>query len=194
MPVGFKNATSGAVQVAVDAVQAAAAKHSFLSVTKQGVSAVVHTLGNPHGHVILRGGAGKTNYDPASVANAVQLISKSGATPNVIVDCSHGNSQKKHTNQPVVAAALATQISQGNADIVGVMIESNIKAGNQKLNPGQTEVEALEYGLSITDACIDLETTAETLEVLAQAVRQRQVVRCSPAACPPSVGGTPPLF
>lgn len=209
MPIGFKNATSGDVQarkhtstpniqppnlvltwavtqVAADAVQAAAAKHSFLSVTPQGLCAIVHTHGNAHGHVILRGGAKGTNYDSDSVANAVAVLTKSGAPTNVVVDCSHGNSLKKHTNQPGVAAEVGRQVAQGNHNLVGVMIESNIKAGNQKLKPGETVVESLEYGVSVTDACVDLEATAEMLAVLARAVRQRKAHRSSPETCPPS--------
>jgi len=177
MPVGFKNATSGDVQVAADAVQAAKARHSCLGLAPQGHGAIVHTAGNPYGHLILRGGKSGTNYDDSSIANAAAVLRQSGCKPNVIVDCSHGNSEKKHQNQPLVAAAVAQQVAQGNLDIVGVMLESNIHAGKQQLSPGETLVEDLQYGVSVTDACIDLQTTATTLGVLAKATRERRLRR-----------------
>mmetsp|Transcript_31198 Transcript_31198/g.48839 ORF Transcript_31198/g.48839 Transcript_31198/m.48839 type:complete len:403 (-) Transcript_31198:2106-3314(-) len=131
MPVGFKNGTSGDVQVAIDAVRAALYPHSFLSVTTQGTVAIVSTDGNPDCHLILRGGAKTTNYDKDSIASATALLEKAKLEPRIIVDCSHGNSQKLHTNQPKVVADIASQLESGTSTIKGVMIESNLKEGNQ---------------------------------------------------------------
>jgi len=174
MPVGFKNATSGDMQVAADAIKSSNSAHSFLSVTKQGLTAIVHTLGNPYGHIILRGGKSGTNYDAASIKKAEDSLVKGGQKPWVIVDCSHGNSEKNHKNQPKVAAVVGEQVAAGNKSIIGVMLESNINEGNQKLDPGKTVVSTLQYGVSITDACIHLEDTAGVLEGLAASVRTRR--------------------
>merc|ERR1711959_357969 len=174
MPVGFKNATSGDMQIAADAIKSASNPHSFIGVTKQGLSAIVHTAGNPYAHIILRGGKSGTNYDAASVHRARETLDKGSLKPWVVVDCSHGNSEKKHKNQPKVAAALASQIAGGDTSIVGLMLESNIREGNQKLDPGKTVVSGLEYGVSVTDACIDIDETAKVLENLATAVRRRR--------------------
>jgi 3-deoxy-7-phosphoheptulonate synthase len=166
-PVGFKNGTSGNVQIAVEAVQAAGHPHTFLGHTKYGQSAIFFTTGNPHCHVILRGGRKTTNYDSASVARACSLLEKAGLPARVMVDCSHANSNKDHTRQPTVCRELAAQIAAGERRIVGVMIESNLVAGSQKLVKGKP----LTYGQSITDACIGWDTTKELLNDLAAAVR-----------------------
>ena len=138
MPVGFKNATSGDMQVAADAIKSSNNGHSFLSVTKQGLTAIVHTNGNPYAHIILRGGKSGTNYDAASIQKAEETLAKGGQKPWIVVDCSHGNSEKKHANQPKVAASIAEQVAAGSTSLCGVMLESNIHEGNQKLDPGKT--------------------------------------------------------
>ncbi|CAJ49763.1 phospho-2-dehydro-3-deoxyheptonate aldolase,Phe-sensitive, partial [Bordetella avium 197N] len=170
-PVGFKNGTDGNVKIAVDAIKAASQPHHFLSVTKGGHSAIVSTAGNEDCHVILRGG--KTpNYDAASVDAACQDLSKAGLAQRVMVDASHANSSKNPQNQPLVADDLARQMESGDQRIVGVMIESHLVGGRQDLLAGQ----ALTYGQSITDGCIDWDTSVQTLERLAQGVRQRRRV------------------
>ena len=174
MPVGFKNATSGDLQIAGDAIKSANNPHSFLSVTKQGLTAIVHTLGNPHAHMILRGGKSGTNYDAESMQKARDVLEKSQVDQWIIIDCSHGNSNKDHKNQPKVAAAVGDQVAAGDKSIIGVMLESNIHEGAQKLDPGKTVVSSLKYGVSVTDKCIDIETTAEVMETLAAAARKRR--------------------
>jgi 3-deoxy-7-phosphoheptulonate synthase len=167
-PVGFKNGTGGNVKIAVDAVWAASHSHHFLAVMKDGRSAVAATLGNPDGHVILRGG--KTpNYDAESVAQACELLEAAGLSARVIVDASHANSGKKPDNQPLVAAAIAEQVEAGSDRIAGVMIESHLVGGRQDLVPGKP----LTYGQSITDGCIDWETSLSCLRRLAVAARKR---------------------
>lgn len=171
-PIGFKNGTDGNVGVAIDSVQSASSPHHFMGVTKQGVSAITTTKGNDNCFIILRGSSKGTNYDAASVAEVENRI---GAKPiNVMVDCSHGNSQKDFRNQPKVLASVAQQIAAGDRKLVGVMIESNIHEGNQKSN--DTGLADLEYGVSITDACVSFETTETMLRALASAVRQRRAL------------------
>ncbi|KAJ5623902.1 hypothetical protein N7510_000211 [Penicillium lagena] len=171
-PVGFKNGTDGSLGVAVDAIGAVRHPHHFLSVTKPGVVSIVGTVGNPDCFVILRGGTKGPNYDAASIKDAKEKLISKGLTPRLMVDCSHGNSEKNHKNQPKVAAVLGEQIAAGETAIMGVMIESNINEGNQKVPP---EGKAgLKYGVSITDACIDWADTESVLENLAQAVRARR--------------------
>jgi len=165
-PIGFKNGTDGNVQIAIDAVRAAAHQHSFLGVTKQGLAAIVNTKGNDSCHIILRGANTGPNYSAEHVGRAAEALSKAKLLPRVMVDCSHGNSQKDHNNQPKVAEELAKQISSGSTAVMGVMIESNIVAGRQDLGTDPTQ---LVYGQSITDACVDLETTEKMLATLAQA-------------------------
>jgi len=169
-PVGFKNGTSGNVQIAVEAVQAAGHAHTFLGHTKYGQSAIFFTAGNPYCHVILRGGRKTTNYDSASIEQACSLLGKADLPRRVMVDCSHANSNKDHTRQPAVCQDVAAQVANGAREIFGVMLESNLVAGAQKLVKGK----ALTYGQSITDACIDWETTEELLGELASAVRSRK--------------------
>lgn len=170
MPVGFKNGTDGSIQIAIDAIGAARHPHHFLSVTKQGISAIVTTTGNDCCHLILRGSNHGPNYDAASVAEAAARLRAEGVPHRVMLDCSHGNSNKDYRRQPAVVQDVAGQINAGSDDICGVMIESHLKEGNQKLVDKQT----LTYGQSITDACISWETTAPLLDELAAAVRARR--------------------
>ena len=174
MPVGFKNSTSGNFQIAADACGSAINPHTFLSVTKQGLAAIVHTNGNPDCHVILRGGHSGPNYEAEHVKECTDILRKSNTNPRIIVDCSHGNSRKIHTNQPFVAQSISEQLSAGNNDIMGVMVESNITEGKQKFTPGVTLKTSLIYGQSITDACVDVATTDLLLADLAQGVRTRR--------------------
>jgi 3-deoxy-7-phosphoheptulonate synthase len=168
-PVGFKNGTDGNVRIALDAVKSASQPHHFLAVTKDGRSAIASTTGNDDCHIILRGGK-TTNYDAASVEAACGEAVKSGIRPAVMIDASHANSSKKPENQPLVLADVGTQIAAGDRRIIGVMVESNIVAGRQDLEPGKPLV----YGQSITDGCIGWETTVGALEKLANAVAARR--------------------
>jgi 3-deoxy-7-phosphoheptulonate synthase len=169
-PVGFKNGTDGNVRIAIDAVLSASHPHHFLAVNKQGHTGIATTTGNADCHVILRGG--KTpNYDTASIDAACQQLAKAGLAPRLMVDVSHGNSSKKPENQPLVIEDIAGQIRSGEHRILGVMIESHLRAGRQDLVTGR----ALEYGQSITDGCIDWPTSLQVLEQLADAVAQRRV-------------------
>ncbi len=170
MPVGFKNGTGGSVQIAVDAIRSAAHPHHFLSVTKQGLAAIVTTRGNQQCHLILRGGNSGPNYDAASVEAAVAALDKAELRPAIMVDCSHANSRKDHQNQPKVAEVVADQIARGTRAIVGVMLESFLVGGRQEPAPGRT----LTYGQSITDACLDWDSTLPVMKLLAQAVKKRR--------------------
>jgi 3-deoxy-7-phosphoheptulonate synthase len=170
MPVGFKNGTRGTVVIAVEAVRAARHPHHFLSVTKQGLTAIVATKGNLDCHVILRGGAGKPNYEPEFIASTVELLESSGLDGSVMVDCSHANSGKDHERQAVVAAAVGKQIAEGSTGVFGIMLESFLVGGRQDQQPG---VE-LTHGQSITDACMSWEATVPVIEGLADSVRQRR--------------------
>jgi 3-deoxy-7-phosphoheptulonate synthase len=170
MPVGFKNGTDGDVQVAVDACRASATSHTFFGVTQAGAAAVVTTAGNADTHVILRGGRGGPNYSAPHVAKALDLITAAGLPRRIMVDASHGNSSKDYRRQPAVAESLAEQLTDGESGVVGVMLESFLVAGRQE--PG--DPATLTYGQSVTDACMDIEMTAGTLETLAAAVRARR--------------------
>jgi len=170
MPVGFKNGTGGSISIAVDAIVAASRPHHFLSVTKQGVSAIVSTKGNDSCHIILRGSTRGTNYDPESIAEIEAALGEKDLPPHVMVDCSHGNSLKDFRNQPAVAQALAEQIATGSRTVSAAMIESNLVEGAQKL----ADPSELTYGQSVTDSCIGWETTVDLLDELASAVRQRR--------------------
>jgi 3-deoxy-7-phosphoheptulonate synthase len=170
MPVGFKNGTDGDVQVAVDACRASAAGHTFFGVTHHGAAAVVTTAGNPDTHVILRGGRGGPNYEPSHVAKALDLITAAGLPRRLMVDASHGNSGKDHRRQPVVTASLADQVAAGEQGLTGVMLESFLREGRQEPGPPGT----LTYGQSVTDACMDIATTAAVLTGLAAAVQTRR--------------------
>lgn len=157
--VGFKNGTDGGLTVAINALQSVSSPHRFLGINKDGAVSVIHTAGNAYGHVVLRGGNGKPNYDSVSVAMCEKELEKHGITPNIMIDCSHANSNKNHELQPLVMDNVANQIIEGNKSIIGVMIESNIGAGNQNI---PEDLNQLEYGVSVTDKCIDWDTT-ETL-------------------------------
>ncbi|MFC4486946.1 3-deoxy-7-phosphoheptulonate synthase AroG [Tepidiphilus baoligensis] len=169
-PVGFKNGTDGNVRIAIDAIKAAQAPHHFLSVTKAGHSAIVSTTGNEDCHVILRGGK-EPNYDANSVEAACRDLAAAGIPAKVMIDCSHGNSRKQFKRQLEVVESVAEQLTGGEDRIIGVMIESHLKEGRQDLMPGKP----LEYGKSITDACIGWEDTVTALDRLAEAVRARRV-------------------
>jgi 3-deoxy-7-phosphoheptulonate synthase len=169
-PVGFKNGTDGNVKIAVDAIRTSQHPHCFLSVTKEGHSAIVHTTGNEDCHVILRGGR-KPNYDAANVELACKQLSSAGLAKRVMIDMSHSNSEKEFRKQLSVGHAIAEQIADGDDRIMGVMIESHLKEGRQDLTPGKD----LSYGQSITDACIGWEDTVAVLDELAQAVRARRI-------------------
>jgi 3-deoxy-7-phosphoheptulonate synthase len=169
-PVGFKNGTNGDVRIAVDAIKAASAPHHFLSVTKGGHSAIVHTAGNEDCHIILRGGK-TTNYDAASVDATCKELANAGLAARLMIDCSHANSQKQHERQVDVARDVARQIAGGDVRIFGVMIESHLNAGRQDLVPGKPP----QYGISVTDACIGWDTTEVVLRELAEAVRARRL-------------------
>ncbi|GGA55264.1 phospho-2-dehydro-3-deoxyheptonate aldolase [Edaphobacter acidisoli] len=168
-PVGFKNGTSGNVQIAIEAIMSAGHSHNFLGHTKHGQSAIFVTSGNPDCHIILRGGRQTVNYDAASVEETCRQLAKAGLSENVMIDCSHANSNKDHTRQPIVCRNVAEQIAGGDRRIVGVMIESNLVAGAQKLVPGKPLI----YGQSITDACIGWDETVDALRKLAAAVKAR---------------------
>ncbi len=170
VPVGFKNGTDGNVQIAIDAIQAASHPHQFLSVTKQGLSAIVATRGNPDCHLILRGGSGEPNYDAAAVARAVGALEKAKLPPRLMVDCSHGNSRKDPARQPAVAREIAEQIRGGSRAVAGLMIESHLVGGRQDTAVGRQLV----YGQSITDACLAWPETVPVLRELADAVRERR--------------------
>ncbi len=171
-PVGFKNGTDGNVKIAIDAVQAASFPHHFLAVTKQGHSAIATTSGNGDCHVILRGGK-EPNYDAASIDAVSKQLDAAKLPVRVMVDVSHGNSSKKPENQPLVIADIARRIEAGERRISGVMVESHLKAGRQDLVAGKTP----EYGQSITDGCIDWQSSVNVLETLASAVRARRARR-----------------
>ncbi len=175
-PIGFKNGTDGNIKIATDAIQAAAGGHHFLSVHKNGQVAIVQTNGNQHCHVILRGGKAP-NYDAASVEAACKQLTASGLPATLMVDCSHANSSKQHEKQSEVARDIAGQIAGGSGSIFGVMIESHLQAGAQKFTPGKDDPAQLEYGRSITDACLGWEPSVEALQVLSDAVAQRRAAR-----------------
>ncbi len=168
-PVGFKNATDGSVQVAVDAIASAKRPHHFLSLTKAGHSAIFSTIGNEDCHLILRGGR-RPNYDAESVNEAAEALEQAGLAARLMIDFSHGNSFKQYKRQLLVAEDVSQQIAAGDERIIGVMVESNLKEGRQDLKPGHP----LEYGKSITDACLGWEDSETVLEMLAQAVRKRR--------------------
>lgn len=171
-PIGFKNGTDGSVGVAADAIMSADRPHHFMGVTDNGLAAIVETTGNHHGFVILRGGTKGTNFDAESVAQAKELLRKRGQPDTLMIDCSHGNSNKDHNNQPKVATAIGDQLRAGERSIVGVMLESNLCEGSQKV-PAEGP-QNLKKGVSITDACIDWEHTVTTMKDLAECVRARR--------------------
>jgi 3-deoxy-7-phosphoheptulonate synthase len=170
MPVGYKNGTDGSLTVAINALVAAGQPHSFLGIDGDGRVAIVRTTGNPDGHVVLRGGNGGPNYSKEHVEAAVSALRKARVCSRVLIDCSHDNCGKSHLRQSQVVEEVARQIESGQSDILGVMIESNIVAGRQTLQHGASR-ESLVYGQSITDACIDFETTERVLGLVADAAR-----------------------
>ncbi|NCV51327.1 MAG: 3-deoxy-7-phosphoheptulonate synthase [Gammaproteobacteria bacterium] len=163
-PVGFKNGTDGSLDVAVNAMKSVVSGHAFLGINPQGQVAITKTKGNQYGHVVLRGGGGKPNYDSVSIALCEQALNKTGLPTNIVVDCSHANSNKDHNVQPLVLDDIAHQIKDGNRSICGVMIESNINEGNQSI---PDDLSQLKYGVSVTDACISWESTEKSLKKMA---------------------------
>jgi len=170
MPVGFKNSTMGNIQVAVDAVCAASHAHHILGVSKQGIAAIVSTSGNDDCHIILRGSKDGPNYDEESVSRAVAILSQAKLSPRLMIDMSHGNSNKDFRKQIIVAKSVCQQIESGKDQILGIMVESNLKEGNQSFQPGKK----LTYGQSITDACVGWEETIKILDLLSQTVKNRR--------------------
>lgn len=166
--VGFKNGTDGSLTVAINALQSVSNPHRFLGINTDGQVSVVHTRGNSYGHVVLRGGNGKPNYDSVSVALCEEELNKAGVTPNIMVDCSHANSNKNHELQTLVMDNVANQIAEGNQSIIGLMVESHINAGNQKIPENLSD---LKYGVSITDACIDWDTTVKSLKSMRDKIK-----------------------
>ena len=172
MPVGFKNSTNGSIKIAANAIISARHKHCFLSITKQGLVAIIKTKGNIDTHIILRGGESGPNYESSYILNTENILKKSNIVPRIMVDCSHGNSGKNYKNQPVVCANVCNQISNGNVSICGIMLESHIHEGKQQLIMGSAD--KLIYGQSITDSCMDFETTKSVIKNVVLAVRERR--------------------
>jgi 3-deoxy-7-phosphoheptulonate synthase len=170
-PVGFKNATNGSVQTAVDAILVAAQPHIFPTISLDGTAMIITTTGNPNAHLVLRGSEQGSNYDAESVRAATEALQRAGLPPRLMVDCSHGNSGKDYRKQPEVADLVADQIASGSVAIFGVMLESNLVEGRQDIVEGR---KGLRHGQSVTDGCIDWEDTVRVLERLADAVRQRR--------------------
>ena len=160
-PVGFKNGTDGGLETAINAIKSAALPHGFLGVNQAGRTSVIRSKGNRHGHLVLRGGGGRPNYDTVSIRLAESALAKAKLPANIVVDCSHANSMKDHALQPLVFTDCLHQVKEGNRSIVGLMLESNLEAGNQ---PIPDDLAQLRYGVSVTDACIDWPTTQETLQ------------------------------
>ena len=167
-PVGFKNGTNGDLTIAINAILSASRPHSFLGINSDGRVAIVRTKGNPYGHIVLRGGDGRPNYDTVSVTLAENAMTKAKLLPNVIVDCSHANSNKNPELQPLVMADVISQIVAGNRNITGLMIESNLVAGNQPILADRTQMT---YGCSVTDGCVDWATTEQMIRDAAQRLR-----------------------
>lgn len=159
-PVGFKNGTDGNLQIAIDAMKAAQHPHSFLGINREGRTSIIQTSGNPDVHIVLRGGSRKVNYHPEDISHTEEFLKKNNLFPTIMVDCSHGNSNKDYQKQPEVLESVVDQILTGNSSISGVMIESYLEAGNQKI---PADLSQLKYGVSITDACIDWPTTERIL-------------------------------
>ena len=174
--VGFKNGTDGGLDVALNAIQSASKPHRFLGINSQGQVSVIHTKGNPYAHIVLRGGSNGPNYDSVHIELTEQALEKAGVANNIMIDCSHANSNKQHKLQPMVIQDIANQIAAGNQSIVGLMVESNIEAGNQSI---PEDVSALAYGVSVTDACIDWDTTVTALrdfrKNIKDALKQRRL-------------------
>jgi 3-deoxy-7-phosphoheptulonate synthase len=169
-PVGFKNGTDGALATSINALESVRHPHHFLGITQQGQSAVFRTRGNQHAHLVLRGGGGRVNYDAVSIALAERQLAQASLPTNIVVDCSHGNSNKDPGVQPLVAENCVTQILDGNRSIVGLMLESHLKEGNQ---PIPKDLSTLEYGVSITDPCMDWQSSETLLLKLHAALQNR---------------------
>lgn len=167
-PVGFKNGTDGSLDVAINALQSVAHSHNFLGIDQAGQVAIIRTRGNGYGHVVLRGGNGKPNYDSVSVTLAEQELKKASIKANIMIDCSHANSNKDAALQPLVMENVTNQILDGNRSIMGLMIESHLGWGNQKMPEDRSQ---LKYGVSITDACIDWDTTVKSFHDMAEKLR-----------------------
>jgi 3-deoxy-7-phosphoheptulonate synthase len=185
MPLGFKNGTDGSIQTAVNAIKSAAQPHTFLGINLDGQAAAVVTRGNPDCHIVLRGGGGGPNYSPAHIAQTEQILAKAGLPKSILVDCSHDNSAKQPERQPEVMRELLAQVTAGNRSIMGAMIESNLGAGNQ---PFPQPLDQLKYGVSITDGCIDWETTEKLIRELHAALRSGSL----PAVASAKVGDARP--
>jgi 3-deoxy-7-phosphoheptulonate synthase len=160
MPVGFKNGTDGSIKVALNALQSAMQPHNFLGINQEGQVSVFQTTGNAYGHVILRGGEGQPNYDPTSVAEVEAALKKANMQPRIVIDCSHGNSNKDYRLQPIVLESVVQQIVSGNTSIVGLMLESHLFEGSQSI---PADLSQLKYGVSVTDKCINWEQTTEII-------------------------------
>ena len=171
-PVGFKNGTDGSLSTSINALQSVRHPHHFLGITQQGQSAVFRTRGNAYAHIVLRGGGGRVNYDAVSIALAERELTAAGLAANIVVDCSHGNSNKDPSLQPLVAENCVNQIMDGNRSIVGLMLESHLKGGSQPIPKDRSQ---LEYGMSITDPCIDWAATETLLLKLHQTLQKRQL-------------------
>ncbi len=169
-PIGFKNGTDGNIQLAVDAIKSASSPHHFLGVTKNGTTAIFSTKGNKDSHVILRGGKSGPNYEASHIEAAIDQQKQSGLSIPLMVDCSHGNSEKDFRRQPIVSGYIADLVAKGSKDVFGLMIESHLEEGNQKINDNMV------YGKSVTDACVSWATTEEMLNGLAEAVRSKRML------------------
>jgi 3-deoxy-7-phosphoheptulonate synthase len=169
-PIGFKNGTDGNLQIAIDAMKASMHSHSFLGINREGRTSIIQTSGNPDVHIVLRGGSRKVNYHPEDIAHTEEQLVKNSLAPTIMVDCSHGNSNKDYQKQPDVLECVVDQLLAGNGSISGVMIESNLEAGNQKI---PSDTSQLKYGVSITDACIDWTTTERILLHAHDRLKQR---------------------
>tara|TARA_Y100001968_G_scaffold329871_1_gene380244 strand:+ start:1151 stop:2224 length:1074 start_codon:yes stop_codon:yes gene_type:complete len=167
MPIGYKNGTDGTIKIASDAIKAASRPHHFLGINQEGHASIVSTTGNPDGHLVLRGGTRGTNYHHEAVQEVTAQLTKAGVSNRLMVDCSHGNSNKDYRRQGDVLRSVASQLSQGSKSVMGVMLESHLVEGNQKLSD---DLSQLVYGQSITDACIDIEMTGTLLEELASSI------------------------
>ncbi len=175
--IGFKNGTDGSLDVAINALKSVSAPHRFLGINHDGEVSVIHTRGNAHAHVVLRGGGGQTNYDSVSVALCEEKLLAASVSPNIMVDCSHANSSKNHELQPLVMDNVANQITEGNQSIIGLMVESHINAGNQSIPENLAD---LKYGVSITDACVDWETTEQMIRSLRDKIKDHLLNREMP--------------
>jgi 3-deoxy-7-phosphoheptulonate synthase len=168
-PVGFKNATDGDLNSAINAIVSASQPHCFLGINGEGRSAVIRTKGNRYGHLVLRGGGGRPNYDSVSVSLADQALTRAGLPRNLVIDCSHANSFKNPDYQPSVMSNVVSQIRDGNRSIVGVMLESHLESGSQAI---PKDLSQLKYGCSVTDACIDWDTTQSVVTGVRDALKQ----------------------